>query len=999
MTSPTPMRALAKVRLALAAVAPPGLLTWVGAFQSRHSVLVTVLVVIYELILLILGMFSGAFKSLVGRWNDRLANRVDAALIRFTSRYDRAYLQYVVAANGYMDVKGLSTRGEYTLSLDDVFVQLSIEPEALHRLNADPLSRQEVTNESRSIWHWMDRARKDGTTLAIIGPPGSGKTTLLKHVCFKLATKRSGSLPVLISLRDHRAMFDVSAGPPTLAALITKSLAAVPKTMPPGWVESRLRRHRILVMLDGLDELSDQSKRQAVSTWVDGQRESYPDITFVITSRPFGYKSNPLSAATVLQVQQFTEKQVRLFLDRWYLSTAIRSHGKANDSALLAAKSGYDDLINRLEATPTLLHMAMNPLLLTMIANVHHYRGALPGSRSELYAEVCEVFLAKRHQARGIPIDMTAPQRQAVLQELAYALMLQGIRDASVADATRILKPILRRVHPDLSVPDFLRRTEESSGLLLEREAGLYGFAHLTFQEYLAACHIKENNLVDELCNQLHASWWRETALLYAAQSDATPLVLTCIKLGSQNNIGPIALAVDCVNEGREVGVDARLAMQEVVNPPNWETNPASRVVSGAVRMLQRVRSLDRVGEDSFVSRTPITHTEYQAFLDDTNWPVPDHWASEVCPSDLRELPVDGIRRSDALAFCAWSSALQSDGSQYLLPFAGEADKLLQKQENHGGIRLFWTETSVADALPASLPVPTRDDLLELHSESAILDHLRMLLPESGVAIYERLRAGSATTLQDWYKIVLSDSLDLFLDWEDLALTLADADSSELLAPYHKFAERKVPGSAAENSSVYRLSTVEDGPAELLDIEYILGEVESLAQFCFGLRDAPQPLIELAQNLQIACAIALNRSVVPESRTGDLRAVREVARLLATAAARTCDIHNVTYDGKPKKASDSKWRVLVNAVSRRVRARNKSARMFEIVTVSDSTDDRLLPQDRFWRIAVGLTALNQRISGRLPGAPGLVVVQRPRRTWLPQNPGLTRQNRHEQSLS
>jgi predicted NACHT family NTPase len=86
----------------------------------------------------------------------------------------------------------------------------------------------------------------------------------------------------------------------------------------------------------------------------------------------------------------------------------------------MQARQQADDLLRRIVRTPALLALAVNPLLLTMITTVHRYRSSLPGRRVELYAEICEVFLGKRQQSRGIEIDMTPAQKQSVLQPLAY---------------------------------------------------------------------------------------------------------------------------------------------------------------------------------------------------------------------------------------------------------------------------------------------------------------------------------------------------------------------------------------------------------------------------------------------------------------------------------------------------------------------------------------------------------------------------------------------------
>ena len=74
----------------------------------------------------------------------------------------------------------------------------------------------------------------------------------------------------------------------------------------------------------------------------------------------------------------------------------------------------------------------MNPLLLTLIATVHRYRSQLPGRRVELYAEICDVFLGKRQQAKDLELDLTPAQKVRVLRVLAYEMMCREVREIKV---------------------------------------------------------------------------------------------------------------------------------------------------------------------------------------------------------------------------------------------------------------------------------------------------------------------------------------------------------------------------------------------------------------------------------------------------------------------------------------------------------------------------------------------------------------------------------------
>ncbi|NJL64236.1 MAG: hypothetical protein HC903_23440 [Methylacidiphilales bacterium] len=77
----------------------------------------------------------------------------------------------------------------------------------------------------------------------------------------------------------------------------------------------------------------------------------------------------------------------------------------------------------------------------------------------------------------------------------------------------------------------FIKHIRDDCGLLVEKEIGIYEFAHLSFQEYLSAVEIKESNQEDILIGNINNSWWAETIRLYAAVNDATNLIQAVINM------------------------------------------------------------------------------------------------------------------------------------------------------------------------------------------------------------------------------------------------------------------------------------------------------------------------------------------------------------------------------------------------------------------------------------------------------------------------------------
>ena len=538
----------------------------------------------YEIVVVIVGFLAKVWQKVEGKLVDRLANWIDQTFQSLFSGYRKRYLEFLVYQNRAFDVKGLTTQGPYNLELERVYVQLGVDPTSLPGANSNPVLSlpEHLRSGSHIIWQYVKDKSVQGNNYAILGAPGSGKTTLLKHMALTLAApkpqrQKIGApdlLPILLFLRDHAQA--IKANPSTLLAqLIRDQFQSRQAPLPPdGWLENYLKDGKCLIMLDGLDEVADLHTRKQVVNWVEQCMVAYGKNHFILSSRPHGYKSNPLSNVNVLQVRSFTSGQIEQFVNNWYLANEIKSSQKDDPGIREDARSGATDLLSRIRSTGTLADLAVNPLLLTMIATVHRFRSSLPGRRVELYAEICEVFLGKRQQARGLQLDLTPAQKIRVLRQLAYQMMEKELRVIDKDDALRIIAKPLSAVSPQTKGADFLTDVENTSGLLVEFESGSYSFSHLTFQEYLASIHVIEARLERELIKHVDNSWWQETIRLYCAQTDASQVITACL---SSTNTNALSLAIECMDEAREVSPETRAQYQEVIDKGVEDPDPERR--------------------------------------------------------------------------------------------------------------------------------------------------------------------------------------------------------------------------------------------------------------------------------------------------------------------------------------------------------------------------------------------------------------------------------------
>jgi hypothetical protein len=493
----------ARVGLIAAAVAPPIAAFW-QHLAVDHPVLVGIALLCYEGVLATSRNVGG---PLLGRWRNRLVDRIDGALgCRFSS-FDRRYREFVSGAVRYVDVKGLATIGFYTPELDEVFVDVRVTPSPPIDISPGVLSDEPTDSYGRHMLSdYLDRP--EPAVIAVIGGPGVGKTTLLLHTARQACrctgrwrTGRRRTVPILLFLRDHvrtiLANRDVA-----LPDVLRGTLGRPRSGEPDGWFDRRLDEGDCVVLLDGLDEVAAQADRRALADWIERQIGQYPKNDYVITSRPHGYLTARVEGAIVLHALRLTDEQVSLFVGGWFCaleSAAERYDRRAEgadpfaggSTAVERARTATGDLLGRLARAPELYELTANPMLLTMVVNVHRFRGQLPGSRADLYREICQVMLGRRHAVKNIPLELSADKKEMVLRGVAFAMMCRRVRDLAYAEVLDTVRPLLRRVPESVTAEAFLADVG-SDGILVERENDLYAFAHRTFQEYLAAAHIRE---------------------------------------------------------------------------------------------------------------------------------------------------------------------------------------------------------------------------------------------------------------------------------------------------------------------------------------------------------------------------------------------------------------------------------------------------------------------------------------------------------------------------
>lgn len=579
--------------------------------------------------------------------------------------YGYRYRRWLLDSLRFVDTRDLATGGDHIPELSDVYVDVALVSQAAGQASGE-------VSERHSIGELLDR--RVPVLLAVVGQPGSGKSTLLAHAARRSAQGgvfgRRRRVPVLLALRECAASVVADPGV-SLPDVIRGAVGSAAGKEPGGWWERQLSGGRCLVLFDGLDEVAREDDRRVVAGWVEHQVAEFAGNHFVVTSRPYGLPDALAKRADVLVVRPFTAEQVRVFLEGWYLAAERHATGASGRAARRAARMRARESAARLgallRAHPGLQDLSVNPLLLTMIATAHRYRGALPGSRADLYGEICQVLLSRRAQAKDLPELLPWSAKQSLLGALAYQMMRDHVSEVSVERVLEVLGPQLERFPAGVTGEAFLEDVAHS-GLLGEVPGGGYEFTHLTFQEYLAARHVNgAPDLVKSLADNVDDPWWHETVLLYAAAADASPVVRACLDSGT---IPALTLAFDCDEASAEIDPELRKRLErERRRAYEPGCPPAHRRLIAGVQATRLVRRTLTTAAGTRICAWPVPGDLYWLFLADTQAPSPDGpRASGAAP------PATGVWGAEAEAFVRWLNSVTATatGIEVRLPRVAE---------------------------------------------------------------------------------------------------------------------------------------------------------------------------------------------------------------------------------------------------------------------------------------------------------------------------------------
>jgi HEAT repeat protein len=353
---------------------------------------------------------------------------------------------------------------QHLYTLTDLQVEVRVETSREDSSQPrSPENKPETKIERLEVLAGLRKYVPQGKVL-LVGKPGSGKSTVLQRFRWELALEAleegDRQIPVLVQLRSDQSIVDA----------ICAGFRQGKLRVSPDQVDDLLLDRKLLLLLDGVNEMPSQKRRQELQQF----REENSDTPMIFTTRDLAL-GRFLGIEKKLEMCALTEPQMREFVHKH-----LPQHG--------------DSLLQQLR--DRLREIAETPLLLEMMCKVFKNTGKIPQSKGELFQEFDRLYDEFKDDFRASVSQDFRLFKPDLLDHLAF-VMLQGESerptDGWVAISRRKAEGILECWLGDRGVVDAPTKAKEWLEDLLEHHLLQVAakpeeieFHHQLFQEYYA---------------------------------------------------------------------------------------------------------------------------------------------------------------------------------------------------------------------------------------------------------------------------------------------------------------------------------------------------------------------------------------------------------------------------------------------------------------------------------------------------------------------------------
>lgn len=426
------------------------------------------------------------------------------------------YVQNYTKRHGILKVLGMRE----SVALESIYtgVQFLGEQDICRFESIDKLEKAYREAKERT-YQAQDCPKQDGLKVAnekqylmVLGGPGAGKSTFLRRMGLEALKGdkgrfKHGCIPVFIELKTF------NADEINIEKVIAKEFSTCGFPDPEESTKKLLKQGKLLILLDGLDEVPTKNMNEAIRQIQDFV-DRYDKNRFIASCRTAAYRSGFRRFSDVAMAD-FDNAQIKQFIQNWFQSEADKKAGTDQKCWEVLQKPE-----NR--AAKELAH---TPLLLTFLCLVYDRSQNFPDNRSVLYCKSLRILLEEWASEKRILRDeiyqgLHTELEEILLSEIAY----KGFEADRLFFAQReIVEQIKTFLASNLNAPQHLdgeavlNAIALQQGILVERAENIFSFSHLTLQEYLTAQYIDDRRQVEKLVTEnLSHKRWKEVFLLVA---------------------------------------------------------------------------------------------------------------------------------------------------------------------------------------------------------------------------------------------------------------------------------------------------------------------------------------------------------------------------------------------------------------------------------------------------------------------------------------------------
>lgn len=402
----------------------------------------------------------------------------------------------------------------------------------------------EVYRQRQPIERWLFKADHN----IILGDPGSGKSTILRFVAIDLlqesphltilSQKWGQFLPVWIPFALWTKIISAETMTPcSLSDLLYKWLKSWNEEQFHPLVERALEDERLLLLVDGLDEWTNESAAHIALDRLKVFIEQR-NVPAILTSRPHGFERLGMQQTgwQLGELSDFSIAQQEQLSQIWFahkIRRLNREHSYEADGIEQKAHAEVESFLSEIQSSIDFRELAKVPLLLGVLISHKFHNARLPQSRFKAYDSLIEHFIfthpRKRKRAASLseePFELTDEDIKDILAHLAHYIQEhfgEGLIDHDKAVA--LVEDYLQdwshgfgfeRREARRYSREVLEVGENTIGLIVEWSPQEIGFFHRVFKEYLAAYSISRLPLTEQLSiieTQCTNPQWREVIL------------------------------------------------------------------------------------------------------------------------------------------------------------------------------------------------------------------------------------------------------------------------------------------------------------------------------------------------------------------------------------------------------------------------------------------------------------------------------------------------------